>query len=79
MVVVLRGVGWECLCLCGGRGRRSRWEGSLRAALGQTDREVTEIHDFSGGSQGEALGHRAPLLTSELFAEIKVEVRNSLW
>ena len=31
------------------------------------------------GSQGEALGHRALLLTSELFAAIKVEVRNSLW
>ena len=31
------------------------------------------------GSQGEALGHIAPLLTSELFAERKVEIRNSLW
>ena len=30
------------------------------------------------GSQGEALGHRA-LLTSELFAEPQVEVRNTSW
>ena len=31
------------------------------------------------GSQGEALGHRVPLLTSEISAERKVEVGNSLW
>ena len=28
---------------------------------------------------GVALGHRAPLLTSELDAARKVKVRNSLW
>ena len=32
-----------------------------------------------GDYQGEALGQRAPLLTSELFAVRKVEIRNSLW
>ena len=31
------------------------------------------------GSQGETLGHRAPLLTSELVAPTEVEVRNTLW
>ena len=35
-------------------------------------------HMAHGLGTGEALGHRA-LLTSELFAERKVEVRNSLW
>ena len=33
MVVVLRGVGWECLCLCRGKGKKVPWEGSLRVAL----------------------------------------------
>ena len=34
VLVVLRDVAWECLCLCGGKGKKVLWEGSLRAALG---------------------------------------------
>ena len=46
---------------------------------------ASNVKGGRGGERGElhnqrvALGHRATLLTSELWAITKVEVRNSLW
>ena len=45
----MRGVGWECLCLCGGKGKKVLWEASLRglgAAQRSYDRSMCIIRTF---------------------------------
>ena len=45
-----------------------------------TEREMMEIHDFWGGSQGEALAPQpSPTFNLKPLATVEVEIRDALW